>query len=246
MIGMVLAAGRGGGSARTPPSCPRRCCPWTATARSSTSRSATSPHVGLAEAVDRHRLRLRADRRAPRGAGGAPRPAARDRLQPEGARVEQRLLAVVRARALRPRRAAGQRRHGRTPPRSRRRCSRRAGHRRPRARARPAQAARRGGDEGPRHRGRLPGPHQQGARPRHRAGRVHRRHADRAARRRAAGGRAGGDVPARPAPLLRGRLPGARRPRRPRRRSRRSARSSGSRSTTTRDLARAREVACRC
>ena len=33
-------------------------------------------------------------------------------LQPEGARVEQRLLAVVRARALRPRRAARQRRHG--------------------------------------------------------------------------------------------------------------------------------------
>ena len=46
------------------------------------------------------------DRGAARGARGAPRGAHRDRLQPEGGGVEQRLLAVVRARALRPRRAA--------------------------------------------------------------------------------------------------------------------------------------------
>ena len=82
--------------------------------------------------------------------------------------------------------------------------------------------------------------------PAERPGRVHRRHADRAARRRAAGRRAGGDVRARPAALLRGRLPGARRPRRPRRDGADRHGRSGSRSTTTRDLARAREVACHC
>ncbi len=46
------------------------------------------------------------------------------------------------------------------------RAAGRAGHRRPRARARPAQGARRGGDEGPRQRRRAAGPHQQGAGPR--------------------------------------------------------------------------------
>ena len=63
--------------------------------------------------------------------------------------------------------------------------------------------------------------------------RVHRRHAHRAARRRRARRRAGGDLAARPGPLLRGRLPGVRRPRRrgPRRHHRR--RSTGWRSTTT-------------
>ena len=48
-----------------------------------------------------------------------------------------------------------------------------------------------------------------------------------------AGRRARGDVAARPGALLRGRLPGVRRPRRPRRHRARSAPSSGSRSTTT-------------
>ena len=51
-----------------------------------------------------------------------------------------------------------------------------------------------------------------------RAGRVHRPDADRAGGGRGAGRRARGDVPARPAALLRGRLPGVRRPRRPGRR----------------------------
>ena len=45
--------------------------------------------------------------------------------------------------------------------------------------------------------------------------------------------RAGGDLAARPEPLLRGRLPGVRRPRRRGAGARRSARSPGSRSTTT-------------
>ena len=75
---------------------------------------------------------------------------------------------------------------------------------------------------------------QQGARPGRGGGRVHRADADRAGGRRGAGRRAGGDLAARPAALLRGRLPGVRRPRRARRGRARSAGSSGSRSTTTR------------
>ena len=55
------------------------------------------------------------------------------------------------------------------------------------ARARRRQAARRGGDEGARHARGPHDAHQQGARPRHRAGRVHRADADRAG----GGGRAG-------------------------------------------------------
>ena len=80
---------------------------------------------------------------------------------------------------------------------------------------------------------RLHGPDQQGARPGDGAGRVHRRHADRARCRRAAGRRARGHVAARPRPLLRGRLPGARRPRRPDRHRADRRASTGSRSTTT-------------
>ncbi len=59
-----------------------------------------------------------------------------------------------------------------------------AGRPRPRAgdRGRRRQDARRGGDEGPRHRRRTPRPHQQGARAGDRARRVHRRDADRAVR----------------------------------------------------------------
>ena len=55
-----------------------------------------------------------------------------------------------------------------------------------------------------------------------------------------------GDLAARPAALLRGRLPGARRPRRARRRSRRSASVEWVEVDDHADLARAREVACRC
>ena len=62
---------------------------------------------------------------------------------------------------------------------------------------------------------------------------VHRRDADRAARRRGAGRRAGDDLAARPEPLLRGRLPGVRRRAAARSARPRSATSPGSRSTTT-------------
>ena len=73
-------------------------------------------------------------RRAPGRARAAPRRRARARLQPQGRGVEQRLLAVVRARALRAGRAARQRRH-RPPARGRGEAARRPRARRPRARA---------------------------------------------------------------------------------------------------------------
>ena len=87
---------------------------------------------------------------------------------------------------------------------------------------------------------------QQGARPGRGGRRVHRADADRAGGGRDAGRGAAGDLGARPAALLRGRLPGVRRPRRARRGRARWAGSSGSRSTTSADLDKAREVAWRC
>ena len=100
------------GSAPTRTTCRRRCCRSTATARSSTSRSATSrASASRTSAIVTGFAAQRIEERAPR-ARGAPRRRARARLQPEGRGVEQRVLALVRTRALRRGRAAGQRRHG--------------------------------------------------------------------------------------------------------------------------------------
>ena len=103
----------------------------------------------------------------------------------------------------------------------------------------------RGGDEGPRRRRGPDDADQQGARPGVGAGRVHRPDADRAGRGGRARRRAAGDLRARPAALLRGRLPGVRRPRRARRRRADRRRRLGE-VDDHRDLARAREIACRC
>ena len=142
-------------------------------------RARQPPPRGDGDGGGRHRLRGRADRGAARGARAASRGGHRDRLQPEGGGVEQLLLAVERARALRARRAAVQRRH-RAPARGRGAAAGRPRPRGGRAGARRREDARRGGDEGPPERRRAAARDQQGARPGRGGGRVHRAHADRA------------------------------------------------------------------
>ena len=151
VIGMVLAAGAG-----------TRLGPETAELPKTLLRRRRRPHDPRRRARQlpprrprarrgRHRLRARAARRARAGARAPPRPEARAGLQPEGARVEQRLLAVVRARARSPRACCSPTATPSTPPRSRRRCSRARGPELVIA-VDDSQAAGRGGDEGPRHR----------------------------------------------------------------------------------------------
>ncbi|CAA9510357.1 MAG: putative nucleotide sugar-1-phosphate transferase, partial [uncultured Solirubrobacterales bacterium] len=158
-----------------------------------------------------HRLRRRRGQSAGAGPRASPRRARRARLQRPGRDLEQRVLALVRARGVRRRCRAGQRRP--RPPRRRGG----ANARRPRsggaARARPREDARRGGDEGPAEPGRPARADRQAARSALGPRRVHRSHGDRAGRRHADGRGARGDMAAGPVAVLRGRLSRVRRAR---------------------------------
>ena len=204
--------GRGEAARPRDADCPRRCCRSTASGRSSTSRSQPRA-VGLESVVIVTATRAeRVERRA--RARATPRVAPRLVYNPKALEWNNAYslwcardafaegVLLVNGDTVHPASVEEALLAARGP--------RGADRRRRR------QAARRGGDEGPHLDRGLPGPHQQGAGPGDRAGRVHRRHADRAGRRGLAGRRAGGDLAARPAALLRGRLPGARRPRRAR------------------------------
>ena len=209
---------------------------------------AAQPRCGRSH---RRRGGRRLPRRRRRGPPGRPRGAPRrdhhPRPQRQGRGVEQLLLAVAGPRPLRRRARCWSTATPCTPSTSSGPCWRPPGRTAPRAccwRWTTTKVARRGGDEGHPRRQRPHAPHHQADGARRGARRVHRGDADRAARRGRAGDRARGDLAARPRPLLRGRLPDARRHRRRGRRRAASATQSWVEVDNHDDLARAREIAC--
>ncbi len=202
--------------------------------------------AGHGDGRGRHRLRGRARRGAPGGARGAPRRRGSRLVFNPKAEEWNNCYSLWCAREHFARGVLlcnGDTVH---PPEVEERLLAGRGHSEPRARARRREGARRGGDEGAARRRRAAARDQQGARPGRRGGRVHRADADRAGGGRRPGRGARGDLAARPrrsttrtasrsTPTAAGASAW-----------RRSAGSSGSRSTTSADLDRAREVAWRC